>query len=405
MNQFTLIKKAKKFLILSIFFCIAGLFITSFFPLVTYSNTEDSFEDRILNNHAMSKINSDEIIISLNHINNISILLWIGLTIGILSLFGIYLYISKYFMTASISLILSGCFIFIINIIILFFSFIFYNGVNNFEKISHASILGPFNYFFIITMVYIISSYISIKYIYIVTFQLLSEFRKIGGKNRQFMKPKENILGLSDQTSNISSRRTGEPKITDLELNVLKKAISNQKKGSINWLSTNIANLKHKKNDKEDETKIDPEFNIKNKNLKSPANIDEKNNNSGVTNTIKISKKFEQVLSNAIDKRKIVNKKPYSNKQINKNTIDKKNQYDSNLIELEEQRDNFNEKSDFNKFSIDEEKDKIGKDVTSTKLTKYKVRCPKCKNIFITEKNEKPNRVICPKCGKKGIIE
>jgi len=36
---------------------------------------------------------------------------------------------------------------------------------------------------------------------------------------------------------------------------------------------------------------------------------------------------------------------------------------------------------------------------------KVSVRCPQCRGIFIIEKDEKITNIICPKCGKEGVIK
>lgn len=121
---------------------------------------------------------------------------------------------------------------------------------------------------------------------------------------------------------------------------------------------------------------------LEDKSIPEPFPTEKTKEKSKESDELQVSQSFEKALSSAIEKEKMKKPEP---------------------LEVKEKE------PELQKTELKEEVEKLQLEPTvkieETAKRKIKVRCPQCKNVFLTEFEGEIIKIKCPTCGKEGVIK
>ena len=368
---------------LLLFFCISLLFINTLFPWLAV-NQNTGLTDRQYFNLEMMENSENEIIKDYaGKISLINYLLWSIIIISLLSLLGLTYHsfsnlpkIFQYLMT------IFGIALFAIIILIMN---LYYNIFTYFSKnsaISHATLISHLNFSHF--------SIIFLFFILIITiFYAKMQIKQLFLKRKKF---KSNVMNKKQIQKFQTEKQTIEPD---------REKFNNKRSEVEEWLVDEIKNIDEKtqqsnkeqfwdKNKQKNISFQDKSFEendlLKNLEQEQYRNNDfekksipepfpkEKPKEKQTSYNLKISDSFEKALASAIEKKQ------------------------SQLKQIQP----IDEKKEIKKLDkILLKKDEIKQD---TKKNQLMVRCPQCTHLFTAERKYKNTKIMCPQCGKEGVI-
>ena len=185
MLEKNVLNKIKKHTNLLLAVSITSLILINFLPWIMVS--EQTGNEKIFFNYeAMTKNDNFEIIELTGIINNIILITWAIIIIGLICFIGLTLYLSKQAQLLSLLMIGSGSIIFIMEIAVAYLSFKFIQNVAEIETVSLAYVFGPFSYSFLTFVSILLSLLIS----FVISTDIFSFF-KVYHKNLRSKKKKK----------------------------------------------------------------------------------------------------------------------------------------------------------------------------------------------------------------------
>ena len=354
MREADLAKLTKSFTIWIVVLSIIGLFLMSLLPLISVTENDSVKQDLYFNFDMMKKSNNHQILTLASEINLINIALWALIILGLLSYLGATIQASGIKSLVGRLLLIIGCGTLIFSILVVDFQLIILENIGAMDDISAAAISPPIYYTYISLVPGFLILIFSVLYTMPVISYSIHNLKNIKktkkGKSEKKKKPKKTIK----KKDKIEAK-----KLIKKEKPVLEKVpidpSTHEKQIEIGERLTgqgvNIGEQTDKENLQEPkkEIKIEPEVT---KPPKPPfpdektSEVEEKKKES---DKLPVSEPFKEALSPT---------------DVKKETITK------------------------------EEPEK----------KKYKVRCPKCQNIFPIEKEGAITRIKCPECDKEGFV-
>jgi len=379
MLEKNVLNKIKKHTNILLAVSITSLILINFLPWIMVS--EQTGNEKIFFNYeAMTKNDNFEIIELTGIINNIILITWVIIILGLICFIGLTLYLSKQAQLLSLLMIGSGSIIFIMEIAVAYLSFKFIQNVAEIQAVSLAYVFGPFSYSFLIFVSILLSLLIS----FVISTDIFSFF-KVYHKNLrskkkkkipfEYPKPQSSLENNKKMFSN-NMIRTSKAESEDWSKNnnqVITKEnediIQVEKKEELYKEKKNIE-LNELKEKKVDTTPGETLISSKNgedltkKEEDASYTLEKKETVEVDDDELKFDHTFEQVLFSAIEKKK--------------------------------------KQKEIGKKDSEQSFEKQNKDVGEIK--KFKVRCLKCKNEFIAEIREGDKKIKCPICGEEGEL-
>ena len=354
MRDGELAKLTKNFTIWIVVLSIIGLFLMSFLPLISVTENDSVKQDLYFNFDMMKKSDNEQIITLAGEIYLITISFWALIILGLLSYLGATIQASGIKSLVGRLLLIIGCGTLIFSILVVDFQLIILENIWAIDTISPAAVYPPIYYTYMSLIPGFLILIFSVLYtLPVVAYSIhnLKSLKKTKkGKNKEKKKPKKTIK----KKDTIEAKKLIKKEKPVLE-KVLKEPGTHENRIELGEMLTgqgvNIAEQTDKDNPQEPkkEIKIEPEETKPPK----PPFPDEKT--SDVEEKIKESDKLP--LSEPF-------KGALSSTNVNMQT------------------------------KTNEEPEK----------KKYKVRCPKCKNIFPIENEGAITKIKCPKCDKEGFV-
>ena len=377
MKKIEMTKKVERHTMLLVAFSIFGLFVLTFFPMVSVAEEDYIKKDLHFSIDMMTASNNEELLDLGDQLNLIMISFWAIIILSLVSFVGGIIFTSgKISIVGKISII-SGCATLAFAVLIMLQIFRFNVNLDNFDKISASAIFPGFNYFYFLLIPGIMILIFSIFYTKgIVTFFIFL-FKK--SKKDKKPKPKKEKKKKKEKIEKIE-----EPEI-DKESQTEEPKIDEKSKEVEQWLTGEIQQAdEHKttvapvieKVEKEEvkEIKKQPFPEEKTPTIEEKEKEEEKDDSQ----IVRISPSFDNALSSAVEKTQNEKEKKVLTKE----------QEDIKLhaVPLEK---------------IDDKKPEI----KEAPKKKFNIRCPQCKTVFTAEKGEQLTKIKCPHCGKEGFIK
>ena len=377
MLEKNVLNKIKKHTNLLLAVSITSLILINFLPWIMVS--EQTGNEKIFFNYeAMTKNDNFEIIELTGIINNIILITWTIIILGLICFIGLTLYLSKQAQLLSLLMIGSGSIIFIMEIAVAYLSFKFIQNVAEVETVSLAYVFGPFSYSFLIFVSILLSLLIS----FVISTDIFSFFKayhkNLRSKKKkkipfEYPKPQSSLENNKKMFSN-NMIRTSKAESEDWSKN--NNQVITKENEDIIQVEKKEELYKEKKNIELNELKEKKVDTTPGETLSSSKNgedLTKKEEDASYTlekkervedNKLKFDHTFEQVLFSAIEKKK--------------------------------------KQKEIGKKDLEQSFEKQNKDVGEIK--KFKVRCLKCKNEFIAEIRAGDKKIKCPICGEEGEL-
>lgn len=365
-------KKGKRLTVWILIFSITGLALVSFLPWISVA--EDNYvKGELYFNYDMMKTSSNTDINSLaNNLNFISILFWVMIALSLISFIFITFHASlKFSHFGQIAMAVTSFLILIFSVLIVYFEYNFIITVGRMDKISLANIVFLIKYAYIPIIFAILLMVCSIYYTAVVAIPSIKQYRSSKKEEKVETTPKEQPI------------RKPTPPAPKAD----KKRLEME-----NWLVGQAQILDKKTKEKEiehpkkevvkDKTSLEEEkqtINLEEKVIQQPFPVEETKIKPKETEELRPSQSFEKALSYAIE-RKI--KKPGP----------------SEAEEPKPQKTEPEEKAEDIQLEQTPE-------IEEPPVKKIKLRCPQCKNVFLTELEGEATKIKCPTCGKEGVIK
>ena len=382
-------KKIENLLVWVIFLSIIGLILISFLPWVSVTEDDWIKEDLYFNFEMMKQSNNEQISIFENELDFLSILFWVLIILGFVSLIGIIIHAFGKTIPTVILLLVLSVIILIFSILIFYFQWTFIRTVENADNISLAALTPYFHYAYIpliFNIALLIFSARNTAVISLYSMKILKDHKKQKKEPKKGTPGKKKSKKLQKKESESKIEKTPKQekpilKKTPLELEKDKKRIEMEQ-----WITGEVKGMeKQTKPEKqiEIEESFEPEESedVKDKDQSGPFPTDEvKEESETISEEPPVSQSFEEALSSAIQKRQDENDQKPSDKE-------------EDLI----QEIKSDESSEIKEENVPETEEKTDKNT-------FNVRCPKCRYIFVAERGEGITKIKCPNCGKEGNI-
>ncbi|RLF64017.1 MAG: hypothetical protein DRN33_02990 [Thermoplasmata archaeon] len=357
-----LVNKIKKHLNLLLLLSITSLILINFLPWIVVS---EQTGDIFFNYEMMKKNDNLEVSELTGIIDSIVVLTWMIIILGLICLVGLIVYLSKKFQGLSLLMMGVGSFIFVLVVIVVYLSFRFIQGVREFENISLAYLFTPFSYSFVIFVFMLLSMLISVVVlVYLIMFfwGVYKDFKSAKKKKISFeySKPQRRVENKKFP-SNVIPNSEEEPEDWSEDSEKDKKEEKTQFEKDREQTKKKREKIEEEvkaeeTSSKQDEASADLKHEKKPKEEKSDLVEKEVKKTEGKSK-LGFHHEFEQVLLSAIEKKK-------KQKEVSKKELSQ---------------------------SVD-------------KIKKFKVRCLKCKHVFVAEVKDVDKRIKCPACGEEGKL-
>ena len=404
MKKVELIKKVARLNIFIRIFSIICLVLIFLLPWISVQEEDFVKEDLYFNFEMMSKSNNKQIRDLASYLNFIVILLLGLILLGILSKIGSIIYGLRSSSPKGYIFLIIGGAILIFSILILVLQLIFIYTIKDIDGISASAIFPYMNYALIPFLFNILLLIYSIRYFWVVfqysTQQFTSLKKEKDSDIKQVYKKKSETITKEKPTlekkslkSKIDDKRDEIDKLLIAEIKKMEK--QPVKKSYHEIKIEDKINLEEIVTPEQSFPEIEP-FEIKEMKTEKYSPIQEKESLESYKEIpFRNNNKLEPFLS--------------ENKKEEIKKLDDKTLYPS----LEEALSSAIQKKQIEIRKRETIKDNIGTlkeeiaPFSREKPVKKKVsvRCPQCKGIFIIEKDEKITNIICPKCGKEGVIK
>lgn len=373
-------KKIEGLTISVIFLSIVGLILISFLPWVSVTEEDWIKEDLYFNFEMMKKSDNENITSLANELDLISLLYWGLIIIGFLVLIVILMHAFVKTIPTVILLLIIGLAVLIISILVFYLQFTFVRNIEGIDSISLATLIPFFYYAYIPLILSLVLLIISVRHTVVVSLYSLKKFseykkqKKESGKEKPEKKKSRKIQKKESETKDEGKTKQEKTilKKTPLELEQDKKRIEMEQ-----WITSEIKGMEKQK---KPEKQVEPEKSGNVKDKSGPFISDETKEKTEETyEELPVSQSFEEALSSAIQKR----------------------QDGNNKIPSEEDKKTEIKTGEPPEIKEEKNPEKEGK---TDKIT-FKVRCPKCRCIFVAEKGIGVTKIKCPNCGKEGNIK
>jgi len=407
----SIIKKARRNIIIILFLSILCLILITFLPWIAVTENGSVKENLNFNYEMMKYSSNSQINDLLNILIDIYILFWTIVIISLISFIFIVIYtLKKRTLLFEILILTSSLVLFILCAFVFYFQIIFSRTIDDIDSISASMMYLPFAYAYIQFIFSIFLLIISGFYTFNIIKDSTKQFKsyKIQKKEKKKeLKEKmtsdipteseiEESLKMPRKTDSLkdTSREEKLAEIDKLLANkdsdiIKQKADEDIPKKEIDEKEQAISSENEKIVTEEIETEDESKDEVEEENKeveqikhpfpeKKPERVIEK------SDRLKLSEHFEKVLSNAIEKKQ--------------SEIKPKQQTDKKIIKDEEEMIKKETKPDLIEPELEND--------TNVELTDkiLRVKCPECSHIFPYNK-ESDKKIICPKCGKEGKIE
>ena len=407
----SIIKKARRNIIIILFLSILCLILITFLPWIAVTENGSVKENLNFNYEMMKYSSNSQINDLLNILIDIYILFWTIVIISLISFIFIVIYtLKKRTLLFEILILTSSLVLFILCAFVFYFQIIFSRTIDDIDSISASMMYLPFAYAYIQFIFSIFLLIISGFYTFNIIKDSTKQFKsyKIQKKEKKKeLKEKmtsdipteseiEESLKMPRKTDSLkdTSREEKLAEIDKLLANkdsdiIKQKADEDIPKKEIDEKEQAISSENEKIVTEEIETEDESKDEVEEENKeveqikhpfpeKKPERVIEK------SDRLKLSEHFEKVLSNAIEKKQ--------------SEIKPKQQTDKKIIKDEEETIKKETKPDLIEPELEND--------TNVELTDkiLRVKCPECSHIFPYNK-ESDKKIICPKCGKEGKIE
>lgn len=407
----SIIKKARRNIIIILFLSILCLILITFLPWIAVTENGSVKENLNFNYEMMKYSSNSQINDLLNILMDIYILFWTIVIISLISFIFIVIYtLKKRTLLFEILILTSSLVLFILCAFVFYFQIIFSRTIDDIDSISASMMYLPFAYAYIQFIFSIFLLIISGFYTFNIIKDSTKQFKsyKIQKKEKKKeLKEKmtsdipteseiEESLKMPRKTDSLkdTSREEKLAEIDKLLANkdsdiIKQKADEDIPKKEIDEKEQAISSENEKIVTEEIETEDESKDEVEEENKeveqikhpfpeKKPERVIEK------SDRLKLSEHFEKVLSNAIEKKQ--------------SEIKPKQQTDKKIIKDEEETIKKETKPDLIEPELEND--------TNVELTDkiLRVKCPECSHIFPYNK-ESDKKIICPKCGKEGKIE
>ncbi|MCK4365086.1 MAG: hypothetical protein KAW45_03465 [Thermoplasmatales archaeon] len=382
-----------------IFLSIIGLILISFLPWVSVTEDDWIKEDLYFNFEMMEQSDNEQISIFANELNFMSLLFWVLIILGFLTLIGIIIHAFGKTMPTVIVLLTLGIITLIISILIFYLQITFIRTIESVDNISLAALAPYFHYAYIPLIFSLVLLIFSIRYTVVVITNSITKFKdyKKQKKESEKEKPrKKKSKKLQKKESETKIKKSSQQektilKKTPLELEKDKKRIEMEQ-----WITGEVKSMEKQSKPEKQQISISEKEEIPDeldKEIKESADVKDKDQSGPFpSEEIKIesdktdeepsaSQSFEEALSSAIQKRHDENGQKPSDKE-------------EDLV----QEIKSDDPSEIKEEKIPEKEEETDKNT-------FNVRCPKCRYIFVAESGEGITKIKCPNCGKEGNIQ
>ena len=346
-----------------IFLSIIGLILISFLPWVSVTEDDWIKEDLYFNFEMIKQSDNEQISIFANELNFMSLLFWVLIILGFLTLIGIIIHAFVKTMPTLIIFLILGIITLIISILVFYLQFTFIRNIGNIDNTSLAALAPYFHYAYIPLIFSLVLLILSTRYAVVVITKFKDYKKPVKRKSKKLQKKEsETKIKKSPQQEKTILKKT------PLELEKDKKRIELEQ-----WITDEVKSMEKQSKPEKQQISISEKEEIPDeldKEIKEPADVKDKDQPGPFpSEEIKIesdktdeepfvSQSFEEALSSAIQKRQDENDQ--------KTFLRRKKKTDKNT---------------------------------------FNVRCPKCRYIFVAERGEGITKIKCPNCGKEGNIQ
>ena len=404
MKKVELIKKVARLNIFIRIFSIICLVLIFLLPWISVQEEDFVKEDLYFNFEMMSKSNNKQIRDLASYLYFIVILLLGLILLGILSKIGSIIYGLRSSSPKGYIFLIIGGAILIFSILILVLQLIFIYTIKDIDGISASAIFPYMNYALIPFLFNILLLIYSVRYFWVVFQYSTQKFTSLKKEKdsdiKQVYKKKSETITKEKPTlekislkSKIDDKRDEIDKLLIAEIQKMEK--QPVKKSYHEIKIEDKINLEEIVTPEQSFPEIEP-FEIKErKTEKYPLTQEKESLESYKEIPFRNNNKLEPFLSeNKKEEIKRFDDKPLSPsfEEALSSAIQKKQ---TEIMKRETIKDNIG--------ILKEEISPFSKEKPAKK--KVSVRCPQCRGIFIIEKDEKITNIICPKCGKEGVIK
>lgn len=365
-----MLSKIRKHTNLLLFFSITSLVLINFLPWVVVSEQLGSSEDVFFNYEMMKKNDTFEILELTDVVNNIMVLTWLVVMVGLICIAGVVVYLSGKIRIVSLLMLGMGLPVFVLNVFVVYLFLRFIQSVGEFRLVSLAYVFKPFSYSSVIFVFMFLSLFTSFGISKDIIMFLAGYYKNFKSMRRERISSKYSKLYTS----------SGEAEKTFLSSN---NVISISRAKREEWSKNSEQQIERvKKEDivvertrdgkkKEEVEKVEVVAEDDLKQREKEESVDKKENvdlikkDESSKPSSMFDHTFEQVLFSAIEKKK-------KEKELGKEDVE-------------------------GLFS-----EKQIKHVGGVK--KFKIRCLKCKNEFIAEIRDGDRKIRCPACGEEGEL-
>jgi len=361
----------KRLIVWILIFSITSLALVSFLPWLSVTE-DDSVKGELYFNYELMKTSSNTEIKSLaGNLNFISVLFWVMIILALISFIFITFHASlKFSHIGQIAMALISILILVFSILVVYSEYNFIRTVDGLGKIALANIVFLIKYAYIQLLFTILLLVCSIYYTAIVSTHSIKQYRSLKTEKKVEAIPKEQPIPKPMPSKHKTEKKrlemenwlVGQAQILDkktegLEPDHSKKEITDDK-----------TPLEEEKQTSTLEDKVTPQPFPDEAAKVKPKESDE----------LRPSQSFENALSYAIEK-KI--KRPEAK-------------------ETEPKPENIEQEEEAKNLQLEQTAE-----IEEPSIRKIKLRCPQCKNVFLTELEGENTKIKCPTCGKEGIIK
>jgi ribosomal protein S27E len=391
-----IIISGKKLTIWILNFSILGLILTSLFPIISIPESDAVKEELYFNYEMMENSEDVEIKSLVDDINLINILFWAVIIIGLISFFCItYLtFLTRWYL--SILAIISAV-ILIFSILLVLLQYSFLKAVSNIDYIVLSSAFYVIKYWHIILFFGILMLICSIFYTLNIVLDLGRKLFDSRSKKPKIKKKKKQPDDLPIKPI-IDKKTTITPESIDKKVKMEK------------WLNREVQNIDNKPEEdvynpqekimkpieatQEEQIYVNDKIETSEKKTHpGPFATDKRKEKPEDSEEPKVAASFEEALSSAIEKKQ--------------SELEHEEHIETKTEETPKESDDTTKQEVTQNEQIEEVKEKADehlseKDVITTEII---VKCPQCKHIFATKKEEDSTKIKCPQCGKEGIAQ
>jgi len=368
-------KTSQRLIVWILIFSITSLALVSFLPWI--STAEENFvEGDLYFNYEMMKTSSNTEIKSLaGDLNFISVLFWVIIILCLISFICLTFHASlKFSHFGQIAMALISISLLVFSVLAVYSEYNFIRTADGLNKITLSNIVFHIKYAYIPLIFTILLLVCSIYYTAVVSVHSIKQYRNL--------KKGKEVKTIPKEEPPLQKPTPAKPKTEKQRLEME------------NWLAGQAQVLDKKTENPEqdypkeeitkDKTFLEEEeekqtTDLEEKVIQQPFPVEEKKIKPKETEELRPSQSFEKALSYAIEK-KIKRPEPLKVEESKPQTTEPEEE--AKDLQLEQTAN-----------------------IEEPHIRKIKLRCPQCKNVFLTELEGENTKIKCPTCGKEGVIK